>query len=117
MLDAFRPLLPPELYQRPKHGFDVPLLGWFKGELRSLIENDLLSDAFIESQGLFDVDAMRALRAQLFSANPGEAVDRVWGLIVFQHWWKKYLAPAPPAAAPTPTARPEPLVAPTFGGE
>ena len=115
--DAFRPLLPPELYKRPKHGFDVPLLGWFKGELRSLIENDLLSDAFIESQGLFDVDAMRALRAQLFSANPGEAVDRVWGLIVFQHWWTKYLAPAPPAAAPTPTARPEPLVVPTFGGE
>ncbi len=95
--DAFRPLLPPELYKRPKHGFDVPMLSWFKGDLRPMIENDLLSDAFIEAQGLFDVDAMRRLKAQLFSANPGEAVDRVWGLIVFQYWWKKYMQPAPAA--------------------
>jgi asparagine synthase (glutamine-hydrolysing) len=92
--DAFRPLLPPELYKRPKHGFDVPMLSWFKGDLRPLIENDLLGDAFIEAQGLFDVDAIRALRTQLFSPNPGESVDRVWGLIVFQYWWKKYFGTA-----------------------
>ncbi|MBC7446738.1 MAG: asparagine synthase (glutamine-hydrolyzing) [Hymenobacteraceae bacterium] len=104
--DTFRPLLPPELYQRPKHGFDVPMLTWFKGQLRPLIEDDLLSDGFIEAQGLFDGDAVRALRTQLFSANPGEAVDRVWGLIVFQYWWKKYFAPAPTSTFAPPPAAP-----------
>lgn len=107
--DAFRPLLPPELYKRPKHGFDVPMMSWFRGQLRPLIEEELLSDAFIEAQGLFDVDAIRALRAKLYSADPGEAVDRVWGLIVFQHWWKKYFGSTSPtpfaaASASSPTA-------------
>lgn len=101
--DTFRPLLPPELYKRPKHGFDVPLLGWFQGDLRPMIENELLADGFIEEQGLFDVDAIRRLKAQLYSRDPGEAVDRVWGLLVFQHWWKRYMAPA---AAPRAQAAP-----------
>ncbi|ALD21559.1 asparagine synthase (glutamine-hydrolyzing) [Hymenobacter sp. DG25A] len=89
--DAFRPMLPEELYKRPKQGFEVPLLKWFRNELRPLIEDDLLSDAFIESQGVFDVDAIRGLKAQLFSRNPGDVHARIWALIVFQHWWKKWM--------------------------
>jgi asparagine synthase (glutamine-hydrolysing) len=90
--DAFRSELPAELYDRPKHGFEVPLLKWMRGELRGLIENDLLRDEFIEAQGVFDVDAIRALKAQLFSRNPGDVHARIWGLIVFQTWWKQYMA-------------------------
>ncbi|RYU76063.1 asparagine synthase (glutamine-hydrolyzing) [Hymenobacter persicinus] len=89
--DAFRPLLPEELYKRPKHGFEVPLLKWFRNELRPLIEDDLLSDAFIEAQGVFSVDAIRALKTQLFSRNPGDVHARIWALIVFQWWWKKWM--------------------------
>ncbi|WP_345074229.1 asparagine synthase (glutamine-hydrolyzing) [Hymenobacter fastidiosus] len=89
--DAFRPLLPEELYQRPKHGFEVPLLKWFRNELRPLIEDDLLSDAFIEAQGIFSVEATRALKTQLFSRNPGDVHARIWALIVFQWWWKKWM--------------------------
>ncbi len=90
--DAFRDILPGELYKRPKHGFEVPLLKWFKSELRSLIENDLLQDQFIEAQGIFDVQGIRALKTKLFSKNPEDVHSRIWGLIVFQHWWKKYLS-------------------------
>ena len=89
--DAFRSLLPEELYKRPKHGFEVPLLKWFRGELRPLIEDDLLADEFIEAQGIFDVAAIRALRQQLFSRNPGDVHARIWALIVFQWWWKKWM--------------------------
>lgn len=88
--DAFRDLLPAELYNRPKKGFEVPLLKWFRKELRSLIKDNLLSDRFIEEQGIFDPGAVRALRRQLFSVNPGDAHATVWALIVFQWWWKKY---------------------------
>ena len=42
--DAFRQYLPPELYNRPKHGFEIPLLDWFRKELRSMITDDLLKD-------------------------------------------------------------------------
>ncbi|RYZ53585.1 MAG: asparagine synthase (glutamine-hydrolyzing), partial [Sphingobacteriales bacterium] len=51
--DAFRPMLPPELYNRPKHGFEIPLSGWLKKELWGLIDEDLLASGFIKEQGIF----------------------------------------------------------------
>ena len=89
--DAYRKELPEEIYKRPKHGFEVPLLSWFRNELRSTIEDDLLSDDFIEEQGLFNVAATRELKRQLFSNNPEDVQATIWALIVFNTWWKKYL--------------------------
>ncbi|MEQ8924272.1 MAG: asparagine synthase (glutamine-hydrolyzing) [Fulvivirga sp.] len=88
--DTFRDILPEELYNRPKKGFEVPLLKWFKKEMQHTIKNDLLSDAFVKEQGIFDVRATRQLKKKLFSSNPGDVHARIWGLIVFQYWWKKY---------------------------
>ena len=87
--DAFRKLLPEELYHRPKHGFEVPLLSWFRNELNSWIFEDLLSPSFLKTQGLFNPEAVNNLRSQLHSADPGDATARLWGLIVFQSWYKK----------------------------
>ena len=89
--DAFRDILPPALYRRPKHGFEVPLLKWFRNELRSLIENDFLAKHFVESQGIFDYASVNQLKKQLFSKNPGDVHARIWALIVFQSWWKKFM--------------------------
>jgi asparagine synthase (glutamine-hydrolysing) len=88
--DAFRKLLPSELYNRPKQGFDIPLLGWFKKELWSKINEDLLSEAFIEEQQIFDLQAIQKLKRKLFSSNPEDCHENIWALIVFQHWWKRY---------------------------
>jgi len=87
--DAFRDHLPEELYQRGKQGFEVPLLKWFRSGLRSMITDDLLSDKFIEEQNIFDPEAIRQLKKQVFSNNPNDSVATVWALIVFQRWWKK----------------------------
>ena len=89
--DTFRKELPEEIYNRPKHGFEVPLISWFRNELRSTIENDLLSDDFIEEQGIFNVAATKALKNKLFSNNPEEAQATIWALIVFNTWWKKIM--------------------------
>jgi asparagine synthase (glutamine-hydrolysing) len=89
--DAFRNLLPKELYNRPKQGFEVPLLKWLRNELQPLINNDLLKDEFIEQQGLFSVNSIRELKEKLFSSNPEDVHARIWGLLVFQYWWKKYI--------------------------
>jgi asparagine synthase (glutamine-hydrolysing) len=90
--DAFRNILPEELYNRPKKGFEIPLLKWFRTELRSLIMNDLLSDNFIEEQGIFNPEEIKKLKKQLFSSSPGDIHARIWALIVFQWWYKKYFA-------------------------
>jgi asparagine synthase (glutamine-hydrolysing) len=82
-------MLPPALYKRPKKGFEVPLLKWFRYEMRSLIENDLLSKNYVEEQGIFHYPVVEKLKRQLFSNNPGDVHARIWGLIVFQWWYKK----------------------------
>ena len=88
--DAFRNTLPVELYHRPKHGFEVPLLKWMRNELYSLIFEDLLKKEFIEEQGIFCYEEIICLKKQLLSHNPGDAAARIWALIAFQWWWKKY---------------------------
>ncbi|MBL0329690.1 MAG: asparagine synthase (glutamine-hydrolyzing) [Bacteroidetes bacterium] len=87
--DTFKDLLPPELLLRRKQGFEVPLLKWFKTDLKSMITNELLEDKFIEEQGIFNGEEIKRLKMQLFSNNPNDAVEKVWALIVFQYWWKK----------------------------
>ena len=88
--DTFRSLLPQELYNRPKKGFEVPLLKWLRTEMKSVILDDLLSADFVKEQGIFNAGAIEALKRQLFSANPGDIHARIWAIVVFQHWWKKY---------------------------
>lgn len=89
--DAFRNDLPEELYARNKMGFEVPLLQWFRTDLKSLILDDLLEDQFILDQDIFNLGTIQALKKQLFSANPGEIHAQIWALIVFQKWYKKYM--------------------------
>jgi asparagine synthase (glutamine-hydrolysing) len=52
--------------------------------------DDLLGEKLITEQGIFDLHQINWLKRKLFSANPGDIHARIWGLIVFQHWWKKY---------------------------
>lgn len=88
--DTYRDMLPAELYSRKKHGFEVPLLKWFRNELKSVIFDDLLNKEFVRQQGLFDSNEIEKIKRRFFSNNPGDTHARIWGLAVFQYWWKKY---------------------------
>jgi asparagine synthase (glutamine-hydrolysing) len=89
--DSYKDILPRALYNRPKKGFEVPLLKWFRNEMKSLINDDLLSEKFIREQEIFDYPTIDKLKKQLFSGNPGDVHARIWGMIVFQWWWKKFI--------------------------
>ena len=89
--DAFREILPKELYNRPKKGFEVPLLQWFKTDLKDKILNDWLSDEYIKAQGIFNVETIQQLKLQMLSNNPGDVHAQIWALIVFQNFWRKYM--------------------------
>lgn len=90
--DAFKHMLPKELYSRPKQGFEVPLLDWFKTDLKSMIFDDLLEPGFIKDQNIFDPVMIEHLKNQLLSPNPEDSTARIWGLVVFQYWYKKWIA-------------------------
>jgi asparagine synthase (glutamine-hydrolysing) len=85
-------MLPKELYNRPKRGFEIPLRDWLRKDLWHLIDNDLLSNSFIQEQNIFDAEAIKNLKVKLQSSNPGDSHATIWAVLVFQYWWKKYIA-------------------------
>jgi len=88
--DAFRNILPPEIYNRGKRGFEIPMLKWFREELHTYIFDDLLNEKFVKDQGIFNPEFVSCMKKQLYSNAPGNIVAQLWVLIVFQHWYKKY---------------------------
>jgi asparagine synthase (glutamine-hydrolysing) len=90
--DAFSNLLPQELQTRPKQGFEIPLLNWFKTDLNQEITDNYLNKNFIEEQGIFNPTGIERELKKLHSKNPGDVAGTIWNLITFQHWYKKYLS-------------------------
>lgn len=77
-------LLPKEILQRNKRGFQIPVAEWLRGKLRPLVE-DLLGEGHLRAQGLFDPAAVRRL---VDSHMSGQADLRkpLWTLLVLQLW-------------------------------
>jgi asparagine synthase (glutamine-hydrolysing) len=89
--ESYRAILPKELYKRPKKGFEVPLLAWFKTDLKHALDETVFNPDYLESQGIFRPAAIMNIRQQLHSANPADTPAQVWALYVFQSWYKKYM--------------------------
>lgn len=89
--DAFSDYLPQELFNRPKQGFEVPLLKWFKNELSEYLEKNVFNKELIETQGFLNWNEVKNIKKQLYSKNSKDAVSTTWALVVFQYWVKKYI--------------------------
>lgn len=88
--DAFRDVLPAELYKRPKHGFEIPLTDYLRVAIKEEKFLSLLSRDFIESQGIFKFDTIQVLIAQLNSKNSQDSHAKLWAILAFQWWYKKH---------------------------
>lgn len=89
--DACRHLLPKELYNRPKQGFEVPLLQWFRTDMHQQTFKELFGREFIEHQGIFHFEAIQNLLQKIHSSNPEDSAITLWKLLVFQNWWRKHI--------------------------
>lgn len=88
--DTYRNILPDQLYNRPKKGFEIPLLDWLKTSLRSELDEYLFDKERIIEQDIFNWGEVEQLKKQLFSKNPEDSHARVWGLYIFQKWYARY---------------------------
>jgi asparagine synthase (glutamine-hydrolysing) len=85
--ETFRDVLPEALFNRPKQGFEVPLLKWFRQDLSSYLEEKVIQKEFLMEQGIFNPEQVSRLYNQLHSKDPGDAHATIYALLVFQHWW------------------------------
>lgn len=89
LLHALRDVLPPEMNQRPKRGFVMPIWNWMNGELKDIVK-DTCSSASVERRGLLDKDAVAAMVA----ASGDDAswlFPRTWALVVLELWCRTAL--------------------------
>jgi asparagine synthase (glutamine-hydrolysing) len=89
LLEAFKDLLPPLLHHRPKRGFEMPIGAWLRKELKFLIEEYLRNDR-IKKQGVFDHRIISDLVSNHMSGRQ-DTSWQLWNLIVFEHWYEKYI--------------------------
>ena len=88
--DAFEKILPSELHNRSKKGFEVPLLHWMRNELLSDLDATLFNKDRLQEQGLFQSSNVMILRSMLLSNNPGDVHGIIWALYIFQKWYYNY---------------------------
>jgi asparagine synthase (glutamine-hydrolysing) len=81
-------LLPPEILNRRKQGFGVPLGTWFRGNLRELFADTLLSPASLQ-RGYFQPLFVRQLVDEHIAGKRDHTL-RLWQLVVFERWHQEY---------------------------
>lgn len=86
---SIRDLLPEALRDRPKHGFNVPLDSWFRGELRGYATS-MLSPRRVRRRGLLDPGAVEQLLAE-HDCGWANAGARIFALIALEVWAQEYL--------------------------
>ncbi|MGQ0736663.1 MAG: asparagine synthase (glutamine-hydrolyzing) [Acidobacteriota bacterium] len=90
---AVADLVPAENLHRPKQGFAVPIGAWFRGDLRDMLADHLLSSRFAE-RGLFAPASVK----QLFDDHQqgrGDYAHHLWVLLMLELWFRAYIDAAP----------------------
>jgi asparagine synthase (glutamine-hydrolysing) len=90
---ALRPLLPAEITQRKKKGFNMPVAKWLAGPLRELVE-DTLAESRLRRDGIFEPKAVR----RLLDDHYARRVDNrklIWTVLIFQLWYDHFCRTSP----------------------
>jgi asparagine synthase (glutamine-hydrolysing) len=97
LIDALGERLPPELLNRPKMGFGVPLSDWFRGSLRAFLWDHLTSARFLD-RGIVSSDFLRAL---LTEHDTGRRDNSHWlfSLLILALWFEDSGVGQPACAA------------------
>jgi asparagine synthase (glutamine-hydrolysing) len=82
-------LLPGEILNRKKHGFETPVQQWLQGVLKEKVAAYCLDRDFIEQQNIFNYPALKQIVEQALSSNPGDTSSVVWSILIFNYWYKQ----------------------------
>lgn len=86
---VFADLIPPAIAGRPKAGFGVPVGRWFRGELKALFADTVLSPQ-ARLRGWLDTGAVERLW-QDHQTGRFDHGHRLWALLMLELWCRHYL--------------------------
>ncbi|MGH7037731.1 MAG: asparagine synthase (glutamine-hydrolyzing) [Stellaceae bacterium] len=86
---AMKPYLPRPVLHRPKRGFGVPIEEWFRGALKELAYDTLLSQRARE-RGLFRAEYVRRLLDEHCS-RVRDHHTRLWALLMLELWYRMWI--------------------------
>ena len=81
--------LPSELLYRPKHGFNVPMPVWMRGELRQFVQ-DSLSEETVRRRGMFRPDRVTRLVQDHLSSRI-EASNKIFVVLMMELWFERFV--------------------------
>ena len=84
---ALETILPPEILTRRKQGFAVPLASWFRGELKQLSQDVLLSR---DPLAVLRADAVATLWKQ-HQSGLSDHSTALWTILMYRLWQNKFL--------------------------
>lgn len=90
--DILADYIPADLYERPKHGFSVPIGKWLRGSLYAQLLK-FADSVCIEKQGLFNARCIQGLITEMTGGGQYSAIvsKYLWNFYVFQLWYQRYV--------------------------
>jgi len=86
LVEAVKDILPEEVLQRPKRGFQVPLAVWFRGPLRAAFAERCLDNTKLDAY----VSRAEVIKLVQENDNGSDHGNRLWMLYSLATWLKKY---------------------------
>jgi asparagine synthase (glutamine-hydrolysing) len=85
-------LVPEAILARPKMGFAMPVGQWLRTDLRPLVRDHVLTDR--ADHRLFDAETVQVLWRE-HDAGWRDRTTVLWGLLVFNLWYERFMHEAP----------------------
>jgi asparagine synthase (glutamine-hydrolysing) len=86
--DIVHDYIPRSVMERPKMGFIVPIMGWFRNELKDLIY-EFLDEEKLDRDDIFNTRQVLVLRDK-YLAGKSVNVQKLWHILIFQMWKSRW---------------------------
>ena len=88
--EAFGDLIPSQIFERKKQGFEVPLHSLILKSWESLVEEKWFKEDYLAHQAIFNYNFVKELKTNFFKHRRKESPTLMWAYLVFQHWYSKW---------------------------
>ncbi len=88
LINSFWDEMPPEVQNRDKQGFSIPIKNWIREDLKPMMM-DLLDKKRLEAQGFFNPVFIHKLIDEHIEGKTNHS-HKLWALMVFEQWYDIY---------------------------